>query len=132
VLFVKLRSGFVPSGTGQVAGGSITFNGISFTVPPSGNLSFKISNIRAAAGALTQVMASISSSSIPLSQTQVIVARSQTSLFATLDSNDIPCTGLAARFHYEPLDPLRGGDGFRFHAPYRKFRQRVFDARRRR
>jgi uncharacterized protein (TIGR03437 family) len=93
VLFVNYGSGFVPSGTGQVAGGSITFNGISFTVPPSGNLSFKISNIRAAAGALTQVMASISSSSIPLSQTQVIVARSQTSLFATLDSNDIPCTG---------------------------------------
>ena len=93
VLFVNYGSGFVPSGTGQVDGGSITFNGISFTVPPSGNLTIKISNIRAAAGALTQVMASISSSSIPLSQTQVIVARSQTSLFATLDSSDIPCTG---------------------------------------
>jgi len=93
VLFVNYGSGFVPSGTGQVAGGSIAFNGISFTVPPSGNLNIKISNIRAAAGALTQVMASISSTSIPLSQSQVIVARPQTSLFATLDSTDIPCTG---------------------------------------
>ena len=93
VLFVDYGSGFVPSGTGQVAGGSITFNGISFTVPPSGNLTIKISNIRAAVGALTQVMASISSTSIPLSQSPVIVARSQTSLFATLDSTSIPCTG---------------------------------------
>jgi uncharacterized protein (TIGR03437 family) len=93
VLFVNYGSGFVPSGTGQVAGGSIAFNGISFTVPPSGNLNIKISNIRAAVGALTQVLASISSTSIPLSQSQVVVARPQTSLFATLDSTDIPCTG---------------------------------------
>ncbi|MGA9628311.1 MAG: hypothetical protein WBQ65_27810 [Bryobacteraceae bacterium] len=93
VLFVNYGSGFVPSGTGQVAGGSIAFNGISFTVPPSGNLSIKISNIRAAVGALTQVLASISSTSIPISQSQVVVARPQTSLFATLDSTDIPCTG---------------------------------------
>jgi uncharacterized protein (TIGR03437 family) len=93
VLFVDYGSGFVPSGTGQVAGGSIAFNGISFTVPPSGNLKIEISNIRAAVGALTQVMASISSTSIPISQSQVVVARPQTSLFATLDSTDIPCTG---------------------------------------
>jgi uncharacterized protein (TIGR03437 family) len=93
VLFVNYGSGFVPSGTGQVAGGSIAFNGISFAVPPSGNLDIKISNIRAAVGALTQVLASISSTSIPISQSQVVVARPQTSLFATLDSTDIPCTG---------------------------------------
>jgi uncharacterized protein (TIGR03437 family) len=93
VLFVNYGSGFVPSGTGQVAGWSIAFNGISFTVPPSGNLSIKISNIRAAVGGLTQVMASIGSTSIPLSQSQVIVGYSKTSLFATLDSANIPCTG---------------------------------------
>jgi uncharacterized protein (TIGR03437 family) len=93
VLFVDYGSGFVPSGTGQVAGGSIAFNGIRFTVPPSGNLSIKISNIRAAVGGLTQVMASIGSTSIPISQSPVIIARSQTSLFATLDSTNIPCTG---------------------------------------
>ena len=48
VLFVDYGSGFVPSGiAGLVTGGSIAFNGISFTVPPSGNLNIKISNIRA-------------------------------------------------------------------------------------
>jgi uncharacterized protein (TIGR03437 family) len=94
VLFVDYGSGFVPSGTGQVAGGSITFNGISFTVPPSGNVKIKISNIRAAVGAVTQVQASISSTSIPLSQPQVIVGYPKTSLFATWDSTNVPCTGV--------------------------------------
>ncbi len=94
VLFVDYGSGFVPSGiAGQVAGGSIAFNGISFTVPPSGNLGIKISNIRAAVGAVASVTANISSSSIPISQSQVVVAYPRTSLFATLYSTDIPCTG---------------------------------------
>jgi uncharacterized protein (TIGR03437 family) len=95
VLFVNYGSGFVPSGTGQVTGGSIAFNGISFTVPPSGNLAIKISNIRAAAGAVTSVMANISSTSIPISQSQVLVAYPRTSLFATLYGADVPCTGSA-------------------------------------
>ena len=93
VLFVDYGSGFVPSRTGLVAGGSIAFNGISFTVPPSGNLAIRISNIRAAPGAVTSVMANISSTSIPISQSQVLVAYPRTSLFATLYSTDIPCTG---------------------------------------
>jgi uncharacterized protein (TIGR03437 family) len=93
VLFVDYGSGFVPSSTGQVNGGSIALNGISFTVPPSGKLNIKISNIRAAVGALTSVTASISSTSIPISQSQMVVAYPRTSLFATLYSTDIPCTG---------------------------------------
>jgi uncharacterized protein (TIGR03437 family) len=93
VLFVDYGSGFVPSSTGQVNGGSIAINGISFTVPPSGKLNIKISNIRAAVGALTSVTANISSTSIPISQSQMVVAYPRTSLFATLYSTDIPCTG---------------------------------------
>ena len=93
VLFVDYGSGFVPSGiAGQVAGGSIAFNGIGFTVPPSGSLSIKISNIRAAVGAVASVTAFISSS-IPISQSQVVVGYPRTSLFATLNSTDISCTG---------------------------------------
>ncbi len=93
VLFVDYGSGFVPSGTaGAVTAGSIAFYGISFTVPPSGNLAIKISNIRAAVGAVASVTANISSS-IPISQSQVVVAYPRTSLFATLYSTDIPCTG---------------------------------------
>jgi len=93
VLFVDYGSGFVPSGiAGLVTGGSIAFYGISFAVPPSGNLNIKISNIRAAVGAVASVAANISSP-IPLSQSQVIVAFPRTSLYATLYSTDVPCTG---------------------------------------
>jgi uncharacterized protein (TIGR03437 family) len=93
VLFVDYGSGPVPTLTGLVTGGSIAFNGISFTVPPSGNLAIKITNIRAAVGAMASVTASISSTSIPISQSQVVVAYPRTSLYATLYSADIPCTG---------------------------------------
>jgi uncharacterized protein (TIGR03437 family) len=93
VLFVDYGSGPVPTRTGLVTGGSIAFNGINFIVPPNGNLNITISNIRAAVGAVTQVMAYISSTSIPISQSQVLVAYPRTSLFATLYGNDIPCTG---------------------------------------
>jgi uncharacterized protein (TIGR03437 family) len=97
VLSVDYGSGFVPSGiSGWVAGGSIAFNGVSFTVPPSGNLNIKFSNIRAAVGAVASVLASIgfsAPSSIQVNQSQVIVAFPQAGLFATLYGADIPCTG---------------------------------------
>ena len=92
VLFVDYGSGYVPSGTGQVTGGGIAFNGINFIVPASGTLRIKFSNIRAAVGALPSVLASISSTSIPISQSQVTVAYPKISLFATLYGTDIPCT----------------------------------------
>ena len=93
VLFVNYGSVDVPSATGLVTGGSIAFNGISFTVPSSGSLHFRISNIRAAVGTVAQVLANISSTSIPVSQSQVVIAYPRTSLFATLYGADIPCTG---------------------------------------
>ena len=96
VLFVNYGSGFVPTGiAGLVASGSMAFNGISFTVPPSGSISLKISNVRAAVGAASSVTAYISSSSLPISQSQVVVAYPRTSLFATLYGTDVPCTGSA-------------------------------------
>jgi len=93
VLFVDYGSGFVPTRTGLVTGGSIAFNGINFIVPPSGNLAIKFSNIRAAVGMVASVMANISSTSVPISQSQVVVAYPRTSLYATLYGTDIPCTG---------------------------------------
>src|SRR5271157_4597193 len=93
VLFVDYGSGFVPNGTGQVTGGGIAFNGINFIVPPSGNLAIKFSNIRAAVGASLSVTASIASTSIPVSQPQVVIGYPKTSLFATLYGTDVPCTG---------------------------------------
>ena len=98
VLFVNYGSGFVPTGiAGLVAAGSMAFNGISFTVPPSGSLSLKISNIRVAVGAAAPVTAYISSSSLPISQSQMgmVVAYPRTSLFATVYGADVPCTGSA-------------------------------------
>jgi len=96
VLFVNYGSGFVPTGiAGLVASGSMAFNGISFTVPPSGSLSLRISNVRAAVGAVASVTAYISTSSLPISQSQVVVAYPRTSLFATLYGADVPCTGSA-------------------------------------
>src|SRR5437868_8343527 len=48
VLYVDYGSGFVPNGvSGFISGNMIAFNGISVTIPPSGNLKLKISNIRA-------------------------------------------------------------------------------------
>jgi uncharacterized protein (TIGR03437 family) len=94
VLFVDYGSGFVPTGiAGLVTAGSIAFNGVSFIVPSSGSLTIKISNIRAAVGTVASVTAYISSSSIPISQSKVLVAYPRTSLYATLYGNDIPCTG---------------------------------------
>jgi uncharacterized protein (TIGR03437 family) len=96
VLFVNYGSGFVPTGiAGLVTAGSMAFNGISFIVPPSDNLSLKISNVRAAVGAVASVTAYISSSSLPISQSQMgmVVAYPRTSLFATLYGTDVPCTG---------------------------------------
>ncbi len=97
VLSVDYGSGFVPSGiAGSVADGRIEFDGVRFTVPPSGNLNIKFSNIRAAVGAVSSVLASISfsaPSSIQIDQSRVTVAVPQPGLFATLYSTGIPCTG---------------------------------------
>jgi uncharacterized protein (TIGR03437 family) len=96
VLFVNYGSTYVATGiAGLVTGGGIAFNGISFIVPSSGSLTIKISNVRAAVGAVASVTAYISSSSIPISQSQLVVAYPRTSLYATLYGTDVPCTGSA-------------------------------------
>ena len=49
MFFVDLGSGFVPTAiAGQVSSNSISFNGISYTTPASGNVGLRISNVRAA------------------------------------------------------------------------------------
>src|ERR1700754_1396353 len=47
VFSVDYGSGFVPTGIpGQISGNIIAFNGISVTIPPSGNIKLRVSNIR--------------------------------------------------------------------------------------
>ncbi|HEY2012674.1 MAG TPA: hypothetical protein VGH38_04190 [Bryobacteraceae bacterium] len=104
VLSVDYGGGFVPTGVnGQITNQLIAFNGLSLTVPSSGNLNIKISNIRGAAAALGSsfstthpILAQLvfsSTASIQLDQSQVVVAYSQTGVFATLYDKGITCTG---------------------------------------
>ncbi len=100
VVSVDLGSGFVPTGVaGQVSGNSISFNGISYTVPAGGNVNLRISNIRAAMNQLgytsavpAQITASLSSS-LPVDQSQLILAYSQAGMLSTLSSTGINCYG---------------------------------------
>jgi uncharacterized protein (TIGR03437 family) len=104
VLSVDYGSGFIPTAiAGQISNRNITFNGLNFAVPASGNLNLKISNLRAAVNQLapvayaallapTPVTISISSS-FPIDQAQLIVAYAQVGLLATLYSTGITCYG---------------------------------------
>jgi len=95
--------GFVSTGiAGLITNQIIAFNGLNITVPPSGNLNLKISNIRAAVNQLgpgttphpVQAQLSFSSpASIQIDQSLVVVASSQTGLYATLYDKGITCTG---------------------------------------
>jgi uncharacterized protein (TIGR03437 family) len=95
VVSVDTGTGFAPSPIpGQVLGNSISFNGLSFPAP-SGNITLKISGIRGAINKLAsgaQILMSISSS-LPLNQSQVVVAYPQVSLSATLYDRGISCVG---------------------------------------
>src|ERR1051326_968491 len=103
VLSVDYGSGFVPTAIpGQILNNILTFSGISFTIPPSGNLNLKISNIRAAVSQFgvsgpRGILASLSfstTSSILVNQAQVTVAFAQPGLLATLsDRGTINCAG---------------------------------------
>src|ERR1035441_9356401 len=81
VVSVDLGSGFVPTAiAGQVSGSSISFNGISYTAPASGNVNLRISNVRAAMNQLgytsavpAQITASLVSS-LAVDQSQIVVA----------------------------------------------------------
>src|SRR5262245_48084505 len=88
--FVDYGNGFVPLGIpGQISGQIIAFNGISVTIPASGNVKLKVSNIR---GNVNQIGATVpqqlaaqiifsSNASILVNQSQLIVAFSQPGLF---------------------------------------------------
>ena len=100
VVSVDLGSGFVPTAiAGQVSGNSISFNGISYTAPASGNVNLRISNVRAAMnqlGLTSAVPATVTaflSSSLAVDQSQLVVAYSQAGLLSSLSSTGISCYG---------------------------------------
>jgi uncharacterized protein (TIGR03437 family) len=100
VLAVDYGLGFTPSPVkGLVSGNSISFNGVSLTVPAGGNFRVKFGNIRAnvhqlggSAAAPQPVVASLS---VPLevNQAQIIAAYATPSLYATLYDKGITCGG---------------------------------------
>ena len=99
-LAVDLGGGFVPTGiAGQVSGNTISFNGISYTAPVSGDVNLRISNIRAAmnplgytSGGPAPVTASLSSS-LAIDQSQVVLAYSQAGMLSNMSDAGISCYG---------------------------------------
>jgi hypothetical protein len=84
---------------GQVAGNSISFNGISYIAPASGNVNLRISNLRAAVNQLVStsavavpVTASLSSN-LAVDQSQLTLAYSQAGMLSSLSSTGISCYG---------------------------------------
>jgi len=85
----------VPGVFGQVNGHSITFNGVSLTVPANGKFGIQIANVRANVSELSgpagQSLMATLSTPLSVDQGQVLVANAATSLFATLASSGINC-----------------------------------------
>ena len=98
---IDLGSGFVPTAVaGQVSGSSISFNGVSYTVPASGNVNLRISNVRAAVNQLPPTSSSASglitgflSSPLPTDQSQLTLGYAQSSMFSSLSDTAISCYG---------------------------------------
>jgi uncharacterized protein (TIGR03437 family) len=119
VVSVDLGSGFFPTAiAGQVSGSNISFNGISFTAPASGNVNVKISNIRAAMNQLgltsavpAQVTAQLSSS-LAVDKSQFVVAFSQAGLFSSLSSTTITCVGSPAPDTFDLPSLFAAGTAF--------------------
>jgi uncharacterized protein (TIGR03437 family) len=100
VLAVDYGLGFTPSPVkGLVSGNSISFNGVSLTVPAGGNFRLKFGNVRANVHQLGGTAAApqpvVASLSVPLqvNQGQVIAAYATPSLYATLDEKGVTCVG---------------------------------------
>ena len=99
-----VESGSAPLATvaGRVAGQSISFNGVSFTMPASGGVTLRISNLRANAsqlGATTNQRLQVSISSTfgsVLTGSPVIAAQTLRSLLATATPGGISCAGSPA------------------------------------
>ncbi|MEO8594787.1 MAG: IPT/TIG domain-containing protein [Candidatus Solibacter sp.] len=103
ILSVDLGSGFVPTGSaGLVSGSSITFHTASYNVPASGMLGLRISNVRGAINRLgyntaapVQVLGSLSST-LPIDQSQFVLAYAQPGLLSNLSDTSISCYGSPA------------------------------------
>jgi uncharacterized protein (TIGR03437 family) len=100
VLSIDYGLGFTPSPVqGLVSGNAISFNGVSITVPASGNFNLEFSNVRVNVHQLTASAPSpvLASLSVPLqvNQAQIVVAYATAGLYATLYSTGVPCTGSA-------------------------------------
>ncbi len=82
---------------GLVSGNTISFNGLSITVPASGSFSLTFTNLRADVNQLSASGSApiVASLSVPLliNQAQIIVAYPMSGLFATLYSTGVTCTG---------------------------------------
>ena len=119
VLSVDLGSGFVPTAiAGQVSSNSITFNGVSYTTPASGNVNLKISNVRAAMNQLgltsavpAQITGSLSSS-LPVDQSQVVLAYSQAGMLASLSDAGITCYGSPSPDTFDLASLFAAGTAF--------------------
>jgi uncharacterized protein (TIGR03437 family) len=100
VFSIDLGSGEVPTGiAGQVSGNSISFNGISYTAPASGNINLRISGVRAAMNQLgltsaipAQITAALSTQ-LAVDQSQPVVADAQRGLLSSMASAGISCYG---------------------------------------
>ena len=103
LLSVDLGSGFVPTGVpGLISGSSITFSGINYKVPSIGKVGLRIAGVRAAVNRLgvpatgpAQVIASLSTS-LPIDQSQLVVAYSQRGFLSNLGDAGISCYGSPA------------------------------------
>ena len=102
LLSVDYGSGFVTLPTAaQISGNTVVLNALSFTTPPSGVFTFRISNLRAAVaqlGASTNIpvraQLAFIGTQIPLTQSVLTVGVTQTGLFATLYNRGvITCVG---------------------------------------
>jgi uncharacterized protein (TIGR03437 family) len=95
---VDYGSGFVPTGiAGLVTNQRIAFNGVTVTVPPSGNFNLRISNVRIDASGVASlapapILAGISYV-LPLSQGQAVVAYSRPGLLTNITDRTITCAG---------------------------------------
>src|SRR5450432_668000 len=97
VLTVDTGAGPVPSGNQTLLGvNAIAFNGVSFTVPPSGVFSIQIANIRAAflqAQAGQTIAANLSTTGLALNNANPIVGTVERGLLATFAAKGITCVG---------------------------------------
>src|ERR1019366_4131574 len=119
VVSVDLGSGFVPTAiAGQVSGNSISFNGISYTAPASGNVNLRISGVRAAMnqlGLTSAVPATVTaflSSSLAVDQSQLVVAYSQAGLLSSLSNTTITCVGSPAPGTFDLPNLFAAGTAF--------------------